>query len=385
LIAEVERSLGIFDAAVLVLSAVQGVQAQTVVLWRALRRLGVPIVVFVNKIDRAGAASTAVLDAKRERFDIPIDHRTRAHREGERTAYYSACPPARLPAGAARGRTGLLRIGDHRRRNRRPDRSPARAGHPRCRTAYRRRTGRQGVRRRPRRRHGRAWIRLWDGQIQLRQRLVVGDRSSPPVTRLAVAAPAGVVEARMATAGDIVAIPGGRLRIGDQIGAPRGRATPAFAPPVLQALVEPADPSARGALWTGLRELADEDPLIGLRLDDNAGQAAVGLHGEVQKEIIAAPLDQRYSVAARFTGTAVVCLERVRGVGEDVLRIGQQDNPYLATIGLRVTALPLGSGVVFDPGIERGTLPPAFIAATEGGSDPLCGKDFKGGMSMTSG
>lgn len=171
----------------------------------------------------------------------------------------------------------------------------------------------------------------------------------------------------MATAGDIVAIPGGRLRIGDQIGAPRGRATPAFAPPVLQALVEPADPSARGALWTGLRKLADEDPLIGLRLDDSTGQAVVSLHGEVQKEIIAALLGQRYGVSARFTDTTVVCLERVRGVGEDVLRIGQPDNPYLATIGLRVTALPLGSGVVFDPGNERGNLPPAFIAATEEG------------------
>ena len=54
-IAEVERSLTVLDAAVLVVSAVEGVQPQTVVLWRALQRLDVPSAVFVNKIDRAAA------------------------------------------------------------------------------------------------------------------------------------------------------------------------------------------------------------------------------------------------------------------------------------------------------------------------------------------
>ena len=53
-IAEVERSLGVLDAAVLVLSSVEGVQPQTVVIWRALQRIGVPTVVFVDKVDRFG-------------------------------------------------------------------------------------------------------------------------------------------------------------------------------------------------------------------------------------------------------------------------------------------------------------------------------------------
>ena len=54
-IAEVERSLAVLDAAVLVVSAVEGVQPQTVVLWRVLRRLAVPAAIFINKIDRQGA------------------------------------------------------------------------------------------------------------------------------------------------------------------------------------------------------------------------------------------------------------------------------------------------------------------------------------------
>src|SRR3954469_11540815 len=54
-IAEVERVLGVLDGAVLVVSAVEGVQPQTRVLMRTLRRLGIPALIFVNKIDRAGA------------------------------------------------------------------------------------------------------------------------------------------------------------------------------------------------------------------------------------------------------------------------------------------------------------------------------------------
>ena len=54
-IAEVERVLSVLDGAVLVVSAVEGVQPQTRVLMRALRRMRLPTLIFVNKTDRAGA------------------------------------------------------------------------------------------------------------------------------------------------------------------------------------------------------------------------------------------------------------------------------------------------------------------------------------------
>ncbi|RLL70252.1 GTP-binding protein [Streptomyces sp. Z26] len=60
-VAEVERALSVLDGAVLVLSAVEGVQAQTRVLMRSLRKLRLPTLVFVNKIDRTGARDAALL------------------------------------------------------------------------------------------------------------------------------------------------------------------------------------------------------------------------------------------------------------------------------------------------------------------------------------
>jgi ribosomal protection tetracycline resistance protein len=69
-IAEVERVLSVLDGAVLVISAVEGVQAQTRVLMRALQRLGIPTLLFVNKIDRAGADDARVLEAISARLGL---------------------------------------------------------------------------------------------------------------------------------------------------------------------------------------------------------------------------------------------------------------------------------------------------------------------------
>ncbi|WP_307849214.1 GTP-binding protein [Micromonospora sp. U56] len=60
-IAEVERVLDLLDGVVLVVSAVEGVQAQTRVLMRTLQRLRLPTLIFINKIDRAGADPDRVL------------------------------------------------------------------------------------------------------------------------------------------------------------------------------------------------------------------------------------------------------------------------------------------------------------------------------------
>ena len=71
-IAEVERVLNVLDGAVLVISAVEGVQAQTRVLMRALQRLRVPTLLFVNKIDRRGAGCERVLEEISDRLTPAI-------------------------------------------------------------------------------------------------------------------------------------------------------------------------------------------------------------------------------------------------------------------------------------------------------------------------
>ena len=71
-ISEVERVLAVLDGAVLVLSAVEGVQPQTRILMRALQRLQVPTLLFSNKIDRIGADPRAVLAAVHTRLTSDV-------------------------------------------------------------------------------------------------------------------------------------------------------------------------------------------------------------------------------------------------------------------------------------------------------------------------
>src|SRR5437763_665868 len=85
-IAEVERVLNVLDGAVLVLSAVEGVQPQTRLLMRALKRLEVPTLLFVNKIDRRGADSRRVLAEIAGKLTSAVVGMTAVRREGTLTA-----------------------------------------------------------------------------------------------------------------------------------------------------------------------------------------------------------------------------------------------------------------------------------------------------------
>ena len=65
---EAERALLALDAAVLVVSAAEGVQSQTVIFWQALRAFEIPTIIFMNKIDRMGCDPEAVRRELKEEF-----------------------------------------------------------------------------------------------------------------------------------------------------------------------------------------------------------------------------------------------------------------------------------------------------------------------------
>ena len=67
--AEMERTLQVLDYAVLVISGSDGVQGHVQTLWKLLRQYGIPVFIFVNKMDRPGAEKTSLLAELRRKLD----------------------------------------------------------------------------------------------------------------------------------------------------------------------------------------------------------------------------------------------------------------------------------------------------------------------------
>ena len=71
-LAEVYRSLAVLDGAILVISAKDGVQAQTRILFHALRKMNIPTVIFINKIDQVGVDLQGVYQSVRDKLSADI-------------------------------------------------------------------------------------------------------------------------------------------------------------------------------------------------------------------------------------------------------------------------------------------------------------------------
>ncbi len=67
---EVERSLRVLDGAILLFCAVGGVEPQSETVWRQAKEYGIPVIAFVNKMDRVGANFERVLSMMRQRLSV---------------------------------------------------------------------------------------------------------------------------------------------------------------------------------------------------------------------------------------------------------------------------------------------------------------------------
>ena len=65
---EMERTLDVLDYAILVISGAEGIQAHTQTLWELLRRRQIPVFLFINKMDLAGASAAPILEGLQKRF-----------------------------------------------------------------------------------------------------------------------------------------------------------------------------------------------------------------------------------------------------------------------------------------------------------------------------
>jgi len=389
-IAEVERVLGVLDGAVLVVSAVEGVQPQTPLLFRALRRLKVPTLIFVNKVDRAGADCDRTLAAMRRRLsaavvapDSPdLSEVLAENSEAILRAYVAddgGLSNGRMMAELRRqARRGLVfpvftgsawkGIGIDTLLQAIPDLLVGAAGDPGAGVSGRvfkieRTPAGERV----------AYVRLFAGTLRARQRVTVGGGDEQKPTQVKVFAPAGEPRRDVVAAGEMATLRGlAAVRVGDAIGAapPGEDVTARFPRPALEAVVFARRSEQQGSLRAALTQLAEQDPLINVQQDELRHEISVSLYGEVQKEVIAATLERDYGVAAAFRETSVVCIERPAAVGEaeELIHASTHTNitgrswpfstnPFAATLGIRIEPSAPGSGVQFRLDIEPRMVP----------------------------
>jgi ribosomal protection tetracycline resistance protein len=409
-IAEVERVLSVLDGAVLVISAVEGVQAQTRVMMRTLRRLGIPVLIFVNKIDRGGARVRRVLRDIRARLTpaiVPMGSVSGLGTRGAGFAPYraadaefttrlaealadhddallaalladeTAVPYQRLRAGlVTQARQGLVHpvffgsaitgagvaalTGGIRELL---PRAAGNADGPVAGTVFKIERGPAGEKI--------AYLRMFSGTVRARDRLRFGPDGTGKVTAISVFDRGPATARGQVTAGQIGKLGGlAGIQVGDSLGAgdnddPAPRERTFFAPPTLETAVVPGRPADKGALRAALGLLAEQDPLINVRQDDIHQEILVSLYGEVQKEVIQATLAEDFGLEVGFRESTTLCIERPSGRGAAAEFMSDDANPFRATAGLRIEPAALGAGVRFRLGIEPGALPVAFQKAVE--------------------
>ena len=413
-VAEVERSLRVLDGVVLVVSAVEGVQPQTRRLARAVCSANLPMLIFINKIDRLGARGDALLADIRRTLGLRVVALNSPTGLGVRTAEIATCHrqspawrepvidllaetnervieefehtgsnlsdsflEAELRAQIAAGTvvpvffgSAITGVGVPELLSGIEEWLPAAADAndaPLSGTIFkiaRRPSGEKVV-----------YARLFTGRLAVRQRVVMRRRDDcgaiqqleERITGIDRFASGTVVPANTAIAGDIVTVHGLRAaRIGDHLGVenPSVLEIPQTFPlPKLESIVLPVKPDQITRLREALEQLAEQDPLISLRQRNDDGEISLRLYGEVQKEVVAETLSRDYGLDAWFGPTRTICIERPVGVGEYAEFIGEPGNPFFATVGFRIEPAACGSGIRFVR--ELGSLPLAFYRAIE--------------------
>lgn len=329
-IAEVERVLSVLDGAVLVVSGVEGVQPQTRILMRALERLNVPTLFFVNKLDRAGADAERVIGEIRERL-------------GREDPAFSGS--ARTGDGVDELTDGIVRL------------LPAASGDASAPVSAKVFKIERGSRN-----EKVVYARLFGGTIRTRDRL--GDAK---VTELAVFEDGGAVKRPSVSAGAVAKLWGlDGAQVGDWLGQGHSSHDHHFAPPTLESVVAPLDPDDGARLRLALTQLEEQDPLIGVRRA--GGVISVSLYGEVQKEVIGSTLADEFDIAVEFRETTPIYVERPVQGGRAFTAIHEDGNPFDATLGFTIEPGPAESGL--DYRFEAGAAAvPLHIYKTHAGFD----------------
>ena len=358
---ETERTLSVIDAAVLVISATDGVQSHTETLWRLLRRYSVPTFIFINKTDMPNADKAFALRSAQAKLtagcvDMSLPRSELADAlsvisEGLMEEYLESGAVSdesireAVKAGEAvpflfgsalklKGVEELLDCLD-RYITVPPQRERFAA------RVYKVSEDGSGARL--------THIRITGGSLSVREPVTYTDRSgnelTEKVSRIRIYSGEKYTNTETASQGEVCAVLGlSACWVGQVLGAGGGSFTPLLEP-VLTRSVKPPEGVDDHTMLRALRVLEDEDPTLAVSYNEQTREISLALMGEVQLEVVKRILTERFGIDAQFGEGKIAYRETiaapVEGAGHfEPLR-------HYAEVHLRLEPLPRGSGLEF--------------------------------------
>ncbi|QOS78275.1 TetM/TetW/TetO/TetS family tetracycline resistance ribosomal protection protein [Paenibacillus sp. JNUCC31] len=394
-ISEVERSLRVMDGAILIVSAVEGVQSQSETIWHALRSLGIPTLIYINKMDRVGASAETVIEQIRsslsplvcevqtcrmnEEVFIGIDSLWSA---GQTLLTDSPSPVPGLFELLAEFNEELLESyinGESLPAHLLEEtfRKHVHQGEmfPICYGASGKGIGVtelldaiieflpapaqtqdasvSGVVfkiERDKTMGRTAYVRMYGGSVHNRDTIYNSTRKlEEKVTQIRRMDGRKWADTGAVYAGQIAALYGlSDTHVGDIIGSPEGvPPIPQMAVPLLTVQVHGKDTTRYPDLVAALQELTDEDPLLDLQWLPEERELHLKVMGTIQLEILSSLLMSRFGLDVEFDPPSVIYKETPRSSGEGFIAY-TMPKPCWAILRFSIEPLPRGSGLIYS-------------------------------------
>ena len=360
---EMERTLSVLDYAVLVVSGTDGVQSHTETVWKLLRRYGVPVFVFVNKMDLAGADRQAVLDqlARLEEGFVPFDGSLEPDAFAEALAMQSEeameaylengeVPRELITTMVARRQVFPCLFGSALKLQGVDEllaalqaytRQPKEAEEFAARV-FKISRDEQGSRL--------TWLKVTGGHLRVKALLTGEDPDGQPwqekADQLRVYSGAKFQAVEQAPAGTVCAVTGlTRTWAGQGLGEETAGQAPVLQPVQSCRLLLPEGCDAHAVL-PRLPQLQEEDPQLRIVWNERLGEIHLQMMGEVQLDVLKRLIWERFGLAVGFGPGSIVYKETIAGPVEGVGHF--EPLRHYAEVHLLLEPLPRGAGLQFD-------------------------------------
>lgn len=357
---EMERTLQVLDYVVLVINGMDGVQSHTETLWKLLERYGIPVFIFVNKMDMTGYDRDYLMDNIRHRLsdgcvdflcedsgeqiamcdEAMLEHFLETGANDEQDVVNAIAGRKLFPCyfGSALKNEGVSELLDGMNRY---VVEPVRGEEFGARVF---KIGRDDKGERL------IYMKVTGGVLKLKDVLTLrnsqGEESHEKVNQIRVYSGAKYDMVTQVPAGCVCAVPGLVNTYGRQgIGACLDGELPSLEPVLSYKVMYPTDVDAV-TMVSKLRLLEEEDPQLQVQWNETAGEIYIKVMGQVQLEVVAQMVRDRFGIAITYGQGRISYKETIAA---PVMGVGHfEPLRHYAEVHLLLEPMENGSGMCFD-------------------------------------